>query len=266
MEGKRPTLLLIAYCALLIWAVPSFAQVKLRPQMAVGELTGDFKLDGVLDEPDWAAAPVNADFQTIVPEEGGVPSGRTQVQVLASPRFVIIGVRCYDDNPSGIVNFSKLRDVDLDNEDHVRVVIDPFLDGQSGVILAVNASAARYDALVANRGESENKDWDAIWEAKAVVDSLGWSVEIRLPIQSISFKKGLHEWGFNVERRIQRNLETIRWTNIKRDQWFTQTSRAGLLTNLPTFNYGVGLNVRPAIITNFNKEGRGRSKRPLTLQ
>jgi hypothetical protein len=179
------------------------------------------------------------------------------VQVLANPRFLIIGIRCFDDDPSGIINFSKLRDVDMENEDHVRLVIDPFLNGQSGIILAVNASAARYDALVSNRGESENEDWDAIWEAKAVVDSLGWSVEIRLPIQSFSFKKGLHEWGFNVERRIQRFQETIRWTNIKRDQWFTQTSRAGLLTNLPDFNYGAGLNIRPSLITNINKSGTG---------
>ncbi|MEL6657869.1 MAG: DUF5916 domain-containing protein [Bacteroidota bacterium] len=256
MEGQRYTLLLLSCYLLLAIVTPGFAQDASRPRMAAGKFMGDFKLDGKLDDPAWAAAPVNSAFQTIVPAEGGEPSGLTQVQVLADPRFLIIGVRCYDDDPSGIVNFSKLRDVDLDNEDHVRVVIDPFLDGQSGVILAVNASAARYDALVANRGESENKDWDAIWEAKTVVDSLGWSLEIRLPIQSISFKKGLHEWGFNVERRIQRFQETIRWTNIKRDQWFTQTSRAGLLTDLPTFNYGVGLNVRPSIITNFNKEGR----------
>lgn len=223
--------------------------------MEVGTLSGTIKLDGILSEEDWAAAPVNANFKTIVPEEGGQPSGATQVQVLANPRFLVIGIKCFDDDPKRIINFSKLRDVDLENEDHVRLVIDPFMDGQSGLIFAVNPSSARYDALVSNRGESENEDWDAIWEAKAVVDSLGWSVEIRLPIQSFSFKKGLREWGFNVERRIQRYQETIRWTNIKRDQWFTQTSRAGLLTNLPDFNYGVGLNVRPSLITNFNKVG-----------
>lgn len=80
-------------------------------------------------------------------------------------------------------------------------------------------------------------------------------MEIKIPTQSISFKKGLKEWGFNVERRIQRNQETIRWANIRRDQWFIQTSRAGLLTNLPDFNYGVGLNVRPSLIAEASKIG-----------
>jgi hypothetical protein len=177
---------------------------------------------------------------------------------LVHPRFLVFGIQCFDDQPEAIINFSKLRDTDLDEEDHVRIVLDPFLDGQSGIIFAINASGARYDALVSNRGESENDDWDAIWEAKAIIDSSGWSAEIRIPIQSISFKKGLTEWGFNIERRIQRNQETIRWANIRRDQWFIQTSRAGLLTNLPEFNYGVGLNVRPALITNTNKAGDGK--------
>ena len=135
------------------------------------------------------------------------------------------------------------------------MVIDPFLDGQSGYIFAVNAFAARYDALVSDRGESENDDWDAVWEARTSSHPQGWSVELLIPIQSISFKKGLSRWGFNVERRIQRNQETIRWANVKRDQWFIQTSRAGLLTDLPAFDYGLGLNVRPSLVSEINKVG-----------
>lgn len=246
------------FLTFLLYSSPLFSQQENRPSIAAGSINEAIKLDGILDEPDWANAPLNDQFQTVVPFEGGQPTGRTQMRVLAHPRYFVIGIQCFDDNPKAIINFSKLRDVDLENEDHVRIVIDPFLDGQSGIIFAVNASGARYDALVSNRGESENKDWDAIWEAKAIIDSSGWSVEIRVPIQSISFKKGLKEWGFNVERRIQRFQETIRWANIRRDQWFIQTSRAGLLTNLPEFNYGVGLNIRPSLIGSANKEGTSK--------
>lgn len=231
--------------------------------MAVGLVEGNIKLDGRLDETDWENAPINDRFRTTVPIEGGEPSGKTQVRVLAHPQYLLIGIECFDNEPEAIINFSKLRDVDLEEEDHVRIVIDPFLDGQSGIIFAVNPNGARYDALVSNRGESENEDWDAIWEAKAVIDSMGWSVEIKIPIQSISFKKGLKSWGFNVERRIQRNLETIRWTNVRRDQWFIQTSRAGLLTNLPDFTYGLGLTIRPSLISDLNKIGEAKSTHKL---
>ena len=220
------------------------AQNSPRPSFQAGKLTQAIVVDGLLDEEDWKNAPVLEDFKTVVPEEQGTPSYSTRVRVLAGARKLVIGIQCSDPEPDNIVRFSKIRDADISEEDHVKVVLDPFLDGQSGYILAVNSLAARYDALVSNRGESENEDWDAVWEARVAILEDGWTVEILIPIQSISYGKGLTEWGFNVERRIQRNQETIRWANVYRDQWFIQTSKAGLLTGLPEFNYGLGLNIR----------------------
>jgi len=230
-------------------------QTDTRPSFASGTLSEPLQFDGVLSEADWQNAPVLTDLKTTVPEEGGTPSQTTLVQVLANARNIVIGITCNDTNPDGIIRFSKLRDANISEEDHVKIVIDPFLDGQSGYIFAVNALAARYDALVSDRGEDENEDWDAVWDAKTQITDTGWSTEIVIPIQSIAFKKGLSTWGFNVERRIQRNLETIRWANVKRDQWIAQTSRAGLVTGLPKFNYGVGVTVRPSLIANANQMG-----------
>jgi len=137
----------------------------------------------------------------------------------------------------------------LTSEDHVRVVIGPFLDGRSGYVFAVNPSGARYDGLINPGGESDNPDWDGIWEAAAARGPSGWSVEIQLPIQSVGFKPGLREWHFNVERRVQRYLEVDRWAFPARQYRVTQTSRAGLLTGLPEFLLGLGLTMRPAITT-----------------
>ena len=233
----------------------ALAQTVDRPKFPSGQLTESFNFDGALNEEDWKNAPLLTNLKTTVPVEGGTPSQITLIQVIANPRNVVIGVTCNDTNPDGIIRFSKLRDADISEEDHIKIVIDPFLDGQSGYIFAVNSLAARYDALVSNRGESENEDWDAVWDAKTQITENGWTAEIVLPIQSIAFKKGLSTWGFNVERRIQRNLETIRWSNVKRDQFFAQTSRAGLVMGLPEFNYGIGINVRPSLIANANQTG-----------
>jgi hypothetical protein len=244
-----------ATLSLLLLFATAWSQEPEVPTLAAGKLNGTFILDGHLDEPDWQAAPSTDALRTTVPQEGGTPSGRTEVRVLANEKNLVIGIRCEDADPAAIVRFAKLRDADLEDEDHVRIVLDPFCDGQSGYIFAVNANGARYDALVSNRGESENPDWDAVWDAAAAVDAGGWSLEILVPIQSIYFKKGLAQWGFNVERRIQRRQETIRWANVRRDQWFSQTSRAGMLTGLPAFNYGIGLNVRPSLVGSMTKTG-----------
>ncbi len=230
-----------------------------RPFHQAGKVTDAIKLNGELSEQSWQKAPVLTGLTTTVPVEGGRPSNKTEVRILAEPKNLYIGIICYDASPNKIVSFSKLRDANLSNEDHVRIVLDPSLDGRSGYIFAINPSAARYDALVSNRGESENKNWDGVWEAKTRITSTGWQVEIKIPIQSINYKKGLTEWGFNIERRIQRRQETIRWANVKRDQWFTQTSKAGLIAGLPKFTYGLGLNVRPSLVSTHTQTGTASS-------
>ena len=63
----------------------------------------------------------------------------------------------------------------------------------------------------------------------------------------MTFKPGLHEWHFNVERRVQRLLETDRWAFATRQYRIRQTSRAGLLSELPEFAIGRGLDIRPSM-------------------
>ena len=233
----------------------AFSQEFIRPAHPVGKVVDDIKLDGDLTEKSWQEAPVLTNLKTTVPIEGGTPTGITEVRIIAQPKNIYFGIICYDPDPSAIVSFSKLRDVNLENEDHIRIVLDPSMDGQSGYIFSVNPNAARYDALVSNRGESENKNWDGVWEAKTRITENGWILEIKIPIQSINYKKGLNQWGFNIERRIQRFQETIRWSNVKRDQWFTQTSKAGIITELPVFTYGWGTNITPSLVGRFTETG-----------
>src|SRR5262245_60663054 len=226
---------------------PATAQEAQPPVLQVGTLPDALNVDGVLDEHAWMSAPVTDAFAQSEPAEGSMPSARTTVRVLAGAKALAIGIVCEDPDPKGIVSFSVRRDAPLGNEDHVRIVVGPFLDGRSGYVFAVNPSGARYDGLVNPGGENDNPDWDGIWEAATARTETGWSVEIRIPMQTLSFKPGLHEWHFNVQRHIQRLLETDRWASPARQYQVTQTSRAGLLTGLPDFSQGLGLSVRPAV-------------------
>ena len=226
-----------------------------RPSLRVGALTGnEITLDGVLSEAQWATVDSISNLTMIEPEEGGVPAGRTVVRVLVTPADILIGVRCYDPDPSGIVSFTKARDIELDEEDHVVLILDTFLDGRSGYVFAVNPDGARFDGLVSAEGEDVNSNWDTVWEARTTRDDQGWSAEVRIPIRSISFKQGLTSWGYNIERRVQRLQETSRWSGASLDIEIFQTGRAGLLTGLPGFSLGRGLTIRPSIIGNLSRE------------
>jgi len=219
-----------------------------KPNLIVYPLNEEIKLDGQLDEPVWHKADSIATLTMTEPVEGGIPNGRTVVKILASESEIVIGIKAYDPDVSGIVSFSKQRDPHLRDEDHILIVLDTFLDGRSGYTFAVNPSGARYDALVSGQGEQQSADWDAIWEAEAKIELWGWSVEMRIPIRSLSFKKGLREWGFNIERRVQRLQETSRWASPSIDYQPTQTARAGRLTGLPDFNLGHGISIRPSLV------------------
>jgi hypothetical protein len=225
------------------------AQDQTAPTLRVGELHESVHVDGVLDESDWLDAEAADAFTQTDPVEGGAPTGRTVVRVLAGAKALVIGITCEDPDPSGIVSFSVRRDATLTSEDHVRIILGPFVDGRSGYVFSVNPSGARYDALINPGGESENPDWDGIWEAATKRTAKGWTAEIRIPIQTLSFNPQLREWHFNIQRRIQRHLETVRWAFPARQYQVTQTSRAGLLVELPAFTLGRGLMVRPAVTT-----------------
>ena len=124
----------------------AFAQEIQPPTLQVGVLPDALNVDGVLDEPAWNAAPAVENFAQTDPSEGAPPTTHTTVRVLAGPRALAIGIVC-DQDPEDIVSFSVRRDALLNNEDHVRVVLGPFLDGRSGYVFSVNPSGALEKAL-----------------------------------------------------------------------------------------------------------------------
>jgi len=240
----------------------------MRPALRAGTLAGAISLDGRLDEPAWLAADSVADLTQIEPTEGAAPAGRTVVRVLAGTDAIFVGVRADDPEPSRMTSFARERDASLDNEDHIKLVLDTYLDGRSGYVFAVNPNGARYDALVVNQGEGENANWDALWQAATARTATGWSAEIRIPVKSLLFRRGLSEWGLNVQRRIQRLQETDRWASPDRDVKINMTARAGFLTGLPPFDLGVGLSVRPSLVLGTGKPGPGdgwRDERDISL-
>jgi hypothetical protein len=218
-----------------------------RPALRVGRLAGEIRLDGRLDESAWAVADSIATLTQTEPSEGAAPTARTVVRVLADGAGLVFGIRADDPDASRVTAFARARDADLASEDHLKLVLDTYLDGRSGFVFAVNPNGARYDALVANQGEGENANWDAVWEAATARTPNGWSAEIRIPAKSLLFRRGLTEWAFNIQRRVQRLQETGRWATPNRDVKFLMTSRAGLLTDVPPFDLGLGLSVRPAV-------------------
>ena len=181
-------------------AVQAVSNEPLPPILRAGALPADLRLDGRLDEAAWATAETIADLTMVEPVQGGAPTAHTRVKVLAGPKALVFGIFCEDPQPEKIVSYTNARDANLENEDHVGIVLDTSRDGRSGYVFVVNPRGARFDALI-EEGSGENSAWDGIWDAAATILPTGWSVEIRIPITTLNFKRGLETWNFNVQRR-----------------------------------------------------------------
>ncbi|MBN1221799.1 MAG: carbohydrate binding family 9 domain-containing protein, partial [Candidatus Aminicenantes bacterium] len=202
-------------------------------------------IDGRLLEPLWQRAEPVGPLTMVEPDEGAPASEQTEVRVVAKVDALYFGIICHDRSPEKIVSHTMKRDAYMRGQDHIKIVLDPFMNGRTGYIFAVNPDGARYDALVEREGGGENEQWDGIWEAAAHRSEAGWSVEICIPVKTLRFGPGLSRWGFNVERRIERLLETDRWAAPNRNFRVTNISQAGKLVSIPTFRQGRGLTIRP---------------------
>jgi len=239
-----------------------YAQDQGRPLVVAGISVSEINLDGSVLEDEWNSAGILSSFRMIEPDKNADPSFSTQVKIILDKKNIYLGIICKDNDPGSLVAFSKARDSKLEDEDYIKFVFDTYGDGRSAYIFAINPFGARYDALASNRGESEDPSWDGIWEAETRILPDGWSAEIRIPVNSLTYRKGLKSWGFNIERRIQRFLEVDRWTALSRDYKLAQTMHSGLLNGIQDFNLGLGMVAKASTILDINRsaESNGQIK------
>jgi len=225
------------------------------------------KIDGRLDEAEWSKATVINGFKQAEPNEGTQPSEKTIVRLLYDADFVYISVRALDSKPNGIIAKERQRDIDLDGDDSIALAFDPFHDRQRGYYFQVNPLGARRDGLITQEREAGSYElaysveWDGIWYAEANIDAQGWAVEIAIPIKTISFDPGSASWGFNVERRIARKNEVVRWRAAQRVKRVYSMGDAGELVGLTGLRQGLGLDLIPYAKVKLTHDSEKHSER-----
>lgn len=214
-------------------------------------------IDGRLSEAVWEEAAVISDFTQAEPDEGSRPSEKTRVYLLYDSDALYIGIRAYDTEPDRIVAKERQRDISLDGDDTIAIVLDPFRDRRHGYYFQVNPLGTRRDGLIAQGRDSGSlsqiykAEWDGIWEAAARSDAEGWTAEIAIPTKTLSFDPANEAWGFNIERKIARRNELVRWRGARRGLPVFALGEAGAISGIKGMNQGVGLDLVPYV------KGRG---------
>ncbi len=175
------------------------------------------RLDGQLGEQAWADAELADAFVQVEPAPGEPARERTEVAVLLSGDALYIGARLYDGNPSGIRRPLARRDEDVAS-DWFYVHLDTNRDRTTVAAFGVNPRGVKRDFLVLADGR-EDAAWQAVWDAAVSVDSLGWVVELRIPLSQLRLEGSGGQgasphWGINFERRVARTGEVSSWIEI----------------------------------------------------
>ncbi len=241
------------FITFLVWAI-CYATCKAqtsKPDTIYAEyVQEEIQLDGKPDEAVWKRAVHINNFTQRELNIGEPATERTEVAILYTAKTLYIGFWGYDRNPQKIIAREMKRDFDWGGEDNFEVIIDTYNDDRNGFLFAINPNAARADAQVLNNGESFNKFWNGVWDAKTTITDEGWFAEIAIPFSTLKFPTDAQEqiWGINFERNIRRKREQLLWQGWSRDSELELLNRAGTLAGLDSIVSKDFIEIKPYTI------------------
>lgn len=142
-------------------------------------------IDGVLDDAAWSTALRFDGFKTFKPDYGKDGSQKTEAYIAHDAENFYFAFRCYDSEPSKVKAAVSKRD-NIFQDDIVFINLDTFNDNQSAFVFMLNPLGIQGDGTLTVNGNVE-VSFDAVWYSKGRIDDQGWTVEARIPLQSIRF-------------------------------------------------------------------------------
>ena len=222
-------------------------QAATRPSVAATRRTTSVTLDGRLDDEAWHQAAVAGGFVQQRPVEGDPAAHATEVRVLYDDDAIYVGARMFDSEPQTIARQLVRRDQES-TADWFVVAFDPRTDRRTGNSFFVSAANVQGDEYLYNDTESDGA-WDAVWASAVQLDSLGWTVEIRIPLSQLRYQtsSGDQTWGINFARgRVRSNEETHFALTSELQRGIV--SQFGTLTGMRTERAPRRIELRPYVV------------------
>jgi hypothetical protein len=194
-------------------------QAAARPQLRAVRVSKVPVIDGVLDDEAWAESKQETgEWKSYNPLYGDTIPQQTTVWIAYDNDSIYFAFKCDDPRPAGIKTSITRRD-NIWQDDWVGLSLDALGTGQQSYHMMVNPSGVQLDMLnsVAG-GEDQNPDW--IWDSAGRLTDTGYSVEIRLPLQSIRFAGGRDAaMGILFWRRVSRVGVSVSWPALTASTW-----------------------------------------------
>ncbi len=214
MPSKTRRLVLALLASLLLIAPVAAAADPQASTLVLRSVEAAPKIDGRLDAGEWPSEPLQTgEWISYNPLYGERLAQQTTVWAAYDKRFLYFAFRCADPDPSKIKTSITRRD-NMWNDDWVGLMLDAMGNGQTSYDMFVNPSGVQGDILTSStKGENSSIDW--VWDSAARSTPDGYTVEIRVPVQSIRFKSGADvPMRVLFWRRISRLGVSVAWPDL----------------------------------------------------
>ncbi len=165
-------------------------------------------IDGVVEEL-WQNATKFDSFKQTEPDILADGSEKTEAYFFYDEENIYMAMKMYQ--KGNTIQSSKGRkDAELiGNGDWAMFSIDPFNNGNTAFFILVNSENAVMDGTNDEYGNS-NYSWDASFVSATFLADSYWSVEIQVPLNSISFQdKDVQDWGISFYRKYALKKEYV---------------------------------------------------------
>lgn len=223
-------------------------RLQLRPA------SSPITIDGIMDEPAWAAADVASDFYMMLPMDTSKAQVRTDVRMTYDKENLYLIATCFHALPGPYIVESLRRDFAFGKNDNFLLFMDPFDDQTNGFSFGANAAGAQWDGIMYDGGKVD-LSWDNKWRSEVKNYDDKWVFEMAVPFKTIRYKKGITKWGINFSRLDLKTTEKSSWTPVPRQ--FPSASLAytgNLIWDKPPPEAGSNISIIPYTLGGLTRD------------
>ena len=220
------------------------------------EIKNKLKIDGRLDEADWAHGTPIQRFVQVDPQQGHPATFGTDVRVLYNRQFLYISAVNHDSlgrKALRVPNFK--RDFSTQAHDLFGVVIDGFNDRRNATTFATNPYGTQRD-LLSFDDLLYDTDWDGFWKVRTSRTDSGWVAEIQIPWQTLRYARSAdstQSWGINFFRNRRYSNELSAWSPFPRAFTSSRMDYAGVITGLKPPPPSPNIRIQPYLLVSDDR-------------
>lgn len=213
-------------------------------QLTIAKITTNPVIDGYLGKEEWKEARVVSDFVEFRPNLGGKSDYPVTAYIGYDANYFYVAARIKQ--PEDMITDRVLtQGSKVWDEDYFGIVLDTNLDRNDAYLFHVTPSGVKEDGLVIK--SKYLGQWNALWYAKTQRTANGWSVEIAIPMQSISFDPEKSAWGLQIRHKISNPYKQMFWNLNNRQNSAWNAQQVGVVKGMSGLKQGKGIEIRPSL-------------------